>query len=248
MSKELKESIVAFVDILGFKKLLENEEDAKNLFEVIKNIKNQNTPESRVEYMDSQMKLMPTITSFSDCIVFSIPLEKIIQPFDLGHAVNDILNMVQQLADSLMTGGYVLRGGITKGDIYHNDGIVFGSALIEAHDLESTKAKIPRILVSDKLAEEYNESKYDACNFLSKDDVNKEKTEYYLDYLKFSFQYSPNREKYKKNTEKTIKDLKKNIIEKIHNDNFNQLEKDLEILEKWIFFEKHIIKAISFYE
>lgn len=253
MSVELKDSVIAFVDILGFKGLLESEEHSQKLLSVIKNIKEQNTPVNTIAYSQHSngssstetMKGIPAITSFSDCIVLSIPMEDIKGSFDIGSAVNHLLQFIQQLADSLMFGGYILRGGITRGDLYHKDGAVFGKALIEAYELESTRAKTPRILVSAALAKEYNKSKFDNCHFLSKDDID---DEYYLDYLKFSFHRPKNRERYKKTTADTIEKRKKNISEKIDSGNLSQVEEDIKILGKWIHFEKYVAKALSVYE
>ncbi len=252
MSIELKDSVLVFVDILGFKGLLESEEHSQNLFSVIKNIKKQNTSTSDIQYTQRSdgissttiMKGMPAITSFSDCIVSSIPIEDIKEPFDIGNAVNDLLQFIQWLADSLMFGGYILRGGMTRGDLYHEDGVIFGKPLIEAYELESIKAKTPRILISDELAKQYNESKSSNCNFLSKDDID---DEYYLDYLKFSFQRSENRERYKKTTAEIIEKRKKDISEKVNSGDLSQLEEDIKILGKWVHFENYVAKALSVY-
>jgi hypothetical protein len=42
--------------------------------------------------------------------------------------------------------GFFIRGGISIGTLAINDNIVFGNALLEAHRLESTEARNPRIV------------------------------------------------------------------------------------------------------
>lgn len=236
------DSVILFLDILGYKTLLENKEDFKNLFLAINNIRKQNIPKFQVKYgLDKNspsMEAVPIMTSFSDCIVLSVPVNEIKEPFDIGHAVHILLSYLQQIADSLMTGGFILRGGLTRGNLYHTTGIVFGKALIEAYELEK-KAKNPRILVSDQLAEEYNKSKYDQNNFLIKEIVNG-KDEYNLDYLKLCFQSQENKIIYKEKTEDIIKQKRQIILDKINRNSFDQLEQDIEILKKWIYFGNYV--------
>jgi hypothetical protein len=57
-----------------------------------------------------------------------------------------------RLADSFLQSGFLCRGAVTKGALYHDDRIVFGEALIRAHKLESRIAKFPRILLEDAVA------------------------------------------------------------------------------------------------
>ncbi len=57
----------------------------------------------------------------------------------------------------LLEKGILFRGGMTIGNIIHNDnGTVFGQDLIDAYQLESKSAKYPRIILSDKLISELN--------------------------------------------------------------------------------------------
>src|ERR1700756_3728702 len=44
--------------------------------------------------------------------------------------------------------GFLIRGGIALGGLYHSSDIVFGEALIDAYRLESKVAVYPRILIS----------------------------------------------------------------------------------------------------
>lgn len=46
-----------------------------------------------------------------------------------------------------------MRGGISSGWCYHEDSIVFGQAMIDAYELESQVAHVPRIVFSDEVAE-----------------------------------------------------------------------------------------------
>lgn len=249
MSLELKDSVVVYLDILGFSELIKNKNYAEHLLTWIKNTRENNTDKFSVQHITrkdgEEIRVRPAITSFSDSIVLSVPLEEFPQSFGLGGAVTSLLQLVQQLTDSLMCEGYILRGGMTRGGLYHEDGVVFGEALIKAHELESKKAKMPRIIVDTDLAREYNRERYGNNNFLSKDDINIQEDEYYLDYLKLSFQNSAKRKEYQKNTKNTINEYKKNIAERLNMENLNCLNEAIRILEKWICFEKYINRAIT---
>lgn len=52
--------------------------------------------------------------------------------------------------DLLLATGLLLRGGITSGDMYVQDDIIFGPALTEAYLLEEKNAKVPRIIIRKK--------------------------------------------------------------------------------------------------
>jgi len=54
--------------------------------------------------------------------------------------------------------GILSRGGVGHGLLHHENGIVFGHALIQAYELESKQAIYPRILVPQDIAAAYIET------------------------------------------------------------------------------------------
>ena len=85
-------------------------------------------------------------------------------------------------------GNFLIRGGITIGDLYIDDTFVLGPGLIDAYKLESQNAKFPRIIVDERYAEKaisymnnaylrINEGK-GKCAIIKDDDG-----VYFLDYL-----------------------------------------------------------------
>lgn len=84
------------------------------------------------------------MTHFSDCFVISTKedlLGKYRLIFTLGF-----------LSTNLLHQGFLLRGGVTVGDIYHRESIVFGPAFLKAHELENRCAIYPRIILDPILA------------------------------------------------------------------------------------------------
>ena len=56
--------------------------------------------------------------------------------------------------DLLSKHGLLSRGGITLGDYYRDENIVFGSGLVDAYILENN-AETPRMLVDEKVIDAY---------------------------------------------------------------------------------------------
>ena len=161
--------IVAFIDILGFKEIVkQSEQDTTKielLYSVLDFLKDWETSDKwdlkfveieedaqkkGVDYFEIRGKT--NTTSFSDSIVVSVKV---------GENVNEMTStLVVNLAyigAILIEKGILFRGGLTIGNILHNDnGTVFGQALIDAYHLETKSAKYPRIVLSDKLIRELN--------------------------------------------------------------------------------------------
>lgn len=51
----------------------------------------------------------------------------------------------------MISKGILMRGGVTTGKLYHNDNIVYGSAMIAAHQLESKVAVHSSVLVGGSI-------------------------------------------------------------------------------------------------
>lgn len=76
---------------------------------------------------------------FSDCVCISTPAR--IENFD---AFFQCLALVQA---NLFREAILLRGGIAIGNHYSDDLLIFSEGLVRAYEIESTKARFPRIIV-----------------------------------------------------------------------------------------------------
>jgi len=85
-------------------------------------------------------------TLLSDSIVISCPITENSQV-----TISRIIQYIQYLAIYFMREGLYVRGCVTRGWCYHKGNIVFGKGLIEAIEIESHKAKYPRIILTDDL-------------------------------------------------------------------------------------------------
>lgn len=146
---------VAFVDILGWTpavKASPTEPDKiQKLGIALNTIRQQN---QMVEWMlrysgGNDQPGNQQMTHFSDCVVISTKADL------LGKY--RLISTLSFLSTSLLHQGFLLRGGVTVGDIYHRESIVFGPAFLKAHELESISAKYPRIILDPILAKAWGQ-------------------------------------------------------------------------------------------
>lgn len=169
--RELKyeNRLVAFIDILGFKDIVKQSEKdpskIKLLYSVLNYLKNWEASENwslrlvEIEE-DAQKKGVENFdiigktnsTSFSDSIVVSVKVDN-----NVNEMASTLIVNLAYIGAILIEKGILFRGGLTIGNIIHREnGTVFGQGLIDAFKLESTNAKYPRIILSDKLLKDLN--------------------------------------------------------------------------------------------
>lgn len=86
------------------------------------------------------------VTTFSDSIVISYEFTEY---GSLFHILVDLYH----IQVGIIYKGFFIRGGIYSGNVFHNQSMVFGPAMIEAYRIESKVAEYPRILVPRELVE-----------------------------------------------------------------------------------------------
>jgi len=166
MDKKVKyeNRLVAFIDILGFKEIVKESKDNTDkinlLYSVLNYLKDWETSENwdlkliEIEE-DAQKKGVDNFditgktnsTSFSDSIVVSVKIDD-----NVNEMTSTLISNLGYIGAILLEQGLLFRGGLTIGNIVHNEfGTVFGQGLIDAYLLESNSAKYPRIILSDKL-------------------------------------------------------------------------------------------------
>jgi ABC-type enterochelin transport system substrate-binding protein len=97
---------------LGFKeavKIVENAEEILAILQQIKKGENEVcTADVRALETITEIRIKPTITASSDSIVISFPEKLFNDTVSLRHAVIEILNITQQLANFLILKGFLL--------------------------------------------------------------------------------------------------------------------------------------------
>lgn len=161
--------IVAFIDILGFKEIVRQSEHDSTKIElldsVLKYLKNWEVPEKwDLKFVEIEedaqnrgvdkfdIKGHTNSTSFSDSIVVSVKVNN-----NINEVTTTLVANLAYMGAFLLKKGILFRGGLTVGNIIHNDnGTVFGQGLVDAYMLECGNAKYPRIIMSDKLIKKLN--------------------------------------------------------------------------------------------
>lgn len=139
---------IAFIDILGFKRLIK-EKKCHEILELFKKVKK---IYGLVEYDETgnilkeypYKKLQYKLISDSICIYIDSNIEDSLQA--LIVAVGSIQ------ANLLFSSEHILcRGAISRGNIYINDDIIFGQGFVDAYLMEENNAKFPRIILCNDL-------------------------------------------------------------------------------------------------
>lgn len=139
MTLQLGSHFVAFVDILGFSEMVRADCESSDPPRYLRLLHDSHMRAIGLFGKDLQAGLI----QFSDSIVFS-------KPFDLGQ-LDGFLDALAIWQKSLLLDGLLCRGGVTFGKHFVKDKFLFSKAMIDAYVLESSRARFPRIVVSDDL-------------------------------------------------------------------------------------------------
>ena len=150
-----KKAIVSFVDVLGFRDLIEHStsREVKSKLDLLMKFAASNV-EDPLDY-----SFMAESISFSDCIVRVRRIEKepnLANP--LGLVFYEILDLLHAQGE-LLNQGILIRGGVAFGDIYFKKNQIYGPALVQAYELEAKYAVYPRIVISPDLINETRTNK-----------------------------------------------------------------------------------------
>lgn len=142
MDLNLKNHIVAFIDLLGFSAMVSHDCEKPNgeqkyiskLFDIHK----------RTKEISLGLPGM-SLTQFSDSVVLSIPYS--------AENFNSICKIISDFQYELLMSGILCRGGISYGKHFSTEDFLFSNGLIDAFHIESKLAKNPRVVISKSLIE-----------------------------------------------------------------------------------------------
>ena len=156
-----EEAIVTFIDILGFKSLVEFASASKiaDILSMFQYVSQAHTTASIITEDYENVRKTPQVIYFSDSLVrIAYPMnfhgeshanDSLNKTIDIGFETGDIAHF-QRL---LLLSGVLIRGAITRGKIYSNkkSGLLFGPAMNRAYYIESNLSKHPRIIVDPEI-------------------------------------------------------------------------------------------------
>lgn len=151
-----EERYIAFVDILGFKNLIQKSKDDTHLVSRLisaLDISPESSPTVLKEAgTDDSSAADLRVHTFSDFVVAST------KPTHVGLAI--LTYVIWSQSVNWLSNSLFCRGAITKGRVLHRAGngsppMVFGPAFVEAYQLESTIADFPRVIFSRPVREDW---------------------------------------------------------------------------------------------
>jgi len=159
MEPEYEEQFTAFIDFLGFSEVSTRTDDTTrlkvlDLLRSLSTLRGEFDVQSTAQESSKSFSIKPAISTFSDHIVISYPLQPIYSELGSSEHVAAFVIMTQftqllaRIAAAALRIGFLVRGGATIGKLYHARGVVFGEALIDAFQIESRTAVYPRVVVS----------------------------------------------------------------------------------------------------
>lgn len=138
MPLELKQHYVAFLDVLGFKDMVESDiKDNDHAF--LSKLFRCHQGAAAIFQDDPNC----SITQFSDSIVVAKPYE--------DSAFDGFISSVAQYQRLLLDEGLICRGGIAVNKHFSNGTFTFSAGLIDAYMVESKSARYPRVVVSKEV-------------------------------------------------------------------------------------------------
>lgn len=140
--------VCLFLDILGFKEHVKStvKKDELNIEKITEIANLLSVLPLKVKRFGAENHDRQ-ITQFSDSIVVSFRLTD-------KNAFAELLDDLMIIVINFLNKGYLVRGGISYGKLYHKQNIVFGPAMNTAYELESKVAVYPRIIFDKELVEE----------------------------------------------------------------------------------------------
>lgn len=150
----LRQSIVAFIDILGFSQSsmsCASVEDAQRLLDKIAAAIDDSRSFVREPISDGERAVGSRWATkfFSDNLAFGYPCDD--ESGDNAAAAWFIIHCAQRYQLKMTLNGFFVRGALTHGPICLTDEIIFGTALIECYQLESKASIVPRIVLAEPL-------------------------------------------------------------------------------------------------
>ena len=157
-----EEQFTAFVDFLGFSEVSTRTDETTRLKVLglllsLSALRGEFNVQSATQENGKTNLIKPAISTFSDHIVISYPLEPIRAEMGNDEHVAAFVIMTQfaelltSIAAAALRIGFLVRGGATISKLYHALGVVFGEALVEAFQIESRTSIYPRVVLSPQI-------------------------------------------------------------------------------------------------
>lgn len=174
-----RKSFCAYIDILGFKdKIIKNDlaffsTYLNTLTTELLHIENIHDLSGKEGYKSFELKI------FTDNFVFGHPWFDQYGESELGN----IFEVLSHIQFTFVKSNIFIRGAISMSDLYMDENIVLGPAIIESYNLESEKAIYPRIILSNEVVDIVKKH----INYYADHDYSPQSKEYLIDIDGYHF-------------------------------------------------------------
>jgi len=145
-----QESIVAFIDILGFSDFI-NEYDSNPNSDILQKLKKTLEQSLNVIYQSKLVnefyKEVLDYRLFSDCLCISIPIFE--NNDDILSELYTIFILISSFQYLMLLNGFLLRGGVAIGSYYSDPTMIFSGGLVKAYHIEAYKANNPIVMIDE---------------------------------------------------------------------------------------------------
>jgi hypothetical protein len=147
--------LLTYLDILGFRELIRqsasNPSKVYEILNILKIAKRKGTTGMAAADYDGETKTITRAVNFSDLI---LRITYIDQVSELIVRLNmELMKLAGVQCQLIAQHGILLRGAISLGELYDNDDLIFGPALVNSYELEERTAVFPRIVIASDLVE-----------------------------------------------------------------------------------------------
>lgn len=177
LENKIKQYHIAYFDILGYKSVFEDQES--DIIEFLQGVINV-CIETQLKALDHTRLLNEEfiVKSFSDNFMILVETPSGLSDYNIVKFLVSILAQLQ--VRFLEKHSILIRGGITKGEAYIDNNIVFGKGLIRAVELEDKYSVFPRIIIDDNCFDQFTLNELLGSNNVALD----KDGQYYIDYLR----------------------------------------------------------------
>ena len=175
VENEYRERYVVFLDLLGFKALVENAEANGEAHERLTE-----SLDRLRETLCNDAAIDMRFTYFSDCIIVTAEHSP--------RGLWELLTSVSTLTCNLLQNDVLVRGGITLGGTFHNNQFIYGTAVSQAACIEKDHEKGangPLVLLSQEVYEDAKAYGQPFLDWLEEDTPGR----YFVHYLRAYAEY-----------------------------------------------------------
>lgn len=155
MKKNDEQCLVSFLDILGFKEIVNDHVNGKktDVLDKLKDALEIATDTIQMQELGN-VNIKLKLKQFSDCTSIAVDHPSIKDPYKNEEQfimlIFHSLLTISYFQNRLLSFDLYIRGGLSLGYHYENDNLIFSEGLIKSYELES-KAVHPRIILDNEL-------------------------------------------------------------------------------------------------